>query len=68
MPLVGTIMDPSTVRFGTVNVGRRCLVVIQIHSVLSAFNFSLLDRIQAYSSSLQNANFLASESTSSGLQ
>ena len=44
------VMDPSIVRFCAVNVGRSCLVVIQIHSVMSACSLSLLDRIQAYSS------------------
>ena len=41
-PLVGTMIDPPTVRLGDANVDHRCLVVTQTHSVLSAFSLSLL--------------------------
>ena len=44
-PLVDTMTDPSTVRLGAANVDCRCLVVTQMHSVLSAFSLSLLDFI-----------------------
>ena len=50
-PLVGTMIDPPTVRLGAAN------VVTQTHSVLSTFSLSLLDCIHPHLSSIQTENF-----------
>ena len=51
--VIDVLVDPPTVNLVAVNVDCCCLVVIQMPSILSAFNLKLLDWIHLHSSSVQ---------------